>query len=96
MKGTLPVLRKKIDAIDQQLISTIAERLLLAQKIGLEKRKSAIPVVDLVRDQELQHRRGIQARAVGLDSEWLEKVFSLIIKESKKIQKYLCSHIGLR
>lgn len=47
------IFRKKIDAIDAEIVEKLNERAKLAQRIGDEKRKRGIPVYDAKREDKV-------------------------------------------
>ena len=89
MNKNLITLRRKIDTIDQVIIRALAKRQGVAHAIAEEKQKVLLPVRDRVREQELQSIRRKLARDYGIDPAWLDKVYKLILTQSKNIQKQL-------
>ncbi len=87
MTKKLITLRGKIDTIDQVIIRALAKRQSVAHAIAEEKQKVHLPVRDRAREQELQLIRRELACAYGIDVAWLDKIYKLILTQSKKIQK---------
>ncbi len=87
MSRKIITLRKEIDATDRTIIKTFSQRLRLSQVIGKEKKKNALAVTDRAREARMREDRRKLAARLHLDARWIEQVFRLIVKESKKIQK---------
>ncbi len=52
-------LRKKIDEKDEQILRLLGERLEICRSIGLLKKESDIPIIDITRENEIyQNVRG--------------------------------------
>jgi len=79
-------LRIRIDSIDQQIIILISERMNVVWQIGEYKRKNKIQITDTSREQVVIERVVGNGKKVGLDTEFIENLFKLIIEEAKKIQ----------
>lgn len=81
-------LRREIDRIDSELLSLIAKRLEVAKKIGEYKKKNKIPIRDKKRESEIVNKRADAFRQLGHDDkEFIKKLFSLLFKKSRKVQK---------
>lgn len=76
--------RKKIDKIDKEIISLLRKRLNYARKIGVYKKKYGIKIIDRKREKEVLQDR---VKKSGLSKDFIRKLFSLIIKESREVQK---------
>jgi chorismate mutase len=80
-------LRSQIDRIDQSLIQLIAKRLLVAEKIGQEKAKLGLPVLQKSRWSRLLKNRLIQGQKNGISKQFMKNLFEMIHKESIQTQK---------
>ena len=80
-------LRKKIDSIDTQLIELLAQRFLVAQKIGDLKKKGGHTITDKAREKELTTFHAWLEKKYSLSTKFTKSLWDLIIKESKRIQK---------
>lgn len=87
MLNELKNLRKKIDKLDFEILRKLAERFSLVQKIARSKTKNLLPVLDKKREREVLRRRKIWAKKLNLDGTLIEKIFKLLIKESRLKQK---------
>lgn len=80
-------LRNKIDDIDRKIIDLISQRLKVAKKIRKIKNKENIPVTDSKRETEVLLNIHKYSISNGLDYLFTEKLYRLIIRESKKVQQ---------
>lgn len=87
----LPKVRKKIDKLDFELIRILSERTKTYKNIARYKQKNKIPVVQKQRMKEMFKKRRALAKESGLDPDFVERIFSLIIGEAIRIQKKLIS-----
>ena len=75
-------MRKKIDLIDESLMSLLNKRASIAKAIGKIKLKENLPIQNKEREEE------ILSKAERFDnSNFISSVFTKIIKESRKIQE---------
>lgn len=77
-------IRKKIDELDHELIGTLKKRLVLSKELGSLKRKKGIKIRDRKREKEIIQDR---LKKSSLDSGFIKKLFKLILKESRRVQK---------
>lgn len=79
--------RRKIDAIDEQILALLNRRLRVAKKIGQIKRRQATDVWDAGREKEV-FARLLQLNAAGrLPAGALVQIFSAVIHACRKIQR---------
>lgn len=79
-------LRSDINALDASLLRILGQRFSATREIGMIKVSIGMPVTDIVREHQLQAMRKIIAEEAGLDAEFCEELFALILKQSKKEQ----------
>ena len=82
----LEQLRKRIDTIDKKIIKLIQERLKMSSAIAIYKQKYQLPIIQKKREQDAIQKRTLQARAMDIDTTFIERLFKLIIKHSRAIQ----------
>lgn len=82
----LEKLRKGIDSLDAKLVDLLSKRRFLSLSIKEIKKKEKIRIYSPEREKQVIDRCKSLSRQKGLDPYFVEKVFKLIIKESKKIQ----------
>ena len=80
--------RKKIDALDEQLLELVVKRLEICQEIAKYKQENKLPVQNKKREQELIKNRIEKFRELGIDDEkFVEELFELIMKKSREVQQ---------
>ena len=84
---TLQDLRRKLDALDQQLLSIIAERQALGTEIARAKREAGLPTRDFNREREVLVRARENARQLGLSAALGESVMQMLIRSSLTAQE---------
>ncbi len=82
----LSELRKQIDECDNNLIQELAKRMRVAREIGTYKKEHDITILQTGRYNEILDKRGSQGSLLGVDSEFIKKVFELIHEESVRQQ----------
>lgn len=80
-------LRKKIDAADRALLSTMAKRFEIVKKIGFVKQKMGAPIYQKSRWQALARDRVRHARKLGINKDFAHALYQLIHKEALRIQR---------
>jgi len=84
---TLDELRLKLNALDAQLLSIIAERQALSIEIALAKRDAGLPTRDFRREREVLLRSRVNATQSGISADLGEAVMQLLIRGSLTTQE---------
>ncbi|MDD3792685.1 MAG: chorismate mutase [Candidatus Bathyarchaeota archaeon] len=79
-------LRKKIDEIDDKIISSLCERAKVCREIGEAKKKYGIPIRNLARENEVYQRIKEKAVLLGLDSDEIQAVYREIVNMCSSVQ----------
>ncbi len=82
----LDALRSHIDAIDDELVDVLRRRMEISAEIGRYKHAAGMSVVQPVRYNSLIERRVAAGTAVGLDPDFMRRLFSTIHEESVRHQ----------
>lgn len=85
--NSLKKYRKEIDKIDRTIIQLLEKRFSIVEKIGEFKRKFKLKIRDKKREKEMLEKRKKLIRKLNLSSDFIEKFFRLIIRESIKRMK---------
>jgi chorismate mutase-like protein len=85
----LKKLRSKIDKIDDQLIKLLAKRKVLVKTIGQLKREQGLPIFNKNREAEINKKLARDAQKFGLRLIFLKKIWLLIMREAKLVQRKL-------
>jgi chorismate mutase len=78
--------RSQIDSIDIQMLELLGQRTQLSNKIGIEKFKRNISVLQLERWEEMQTRRLELAKKLGISESFVKNILQLVHKESIALQ----------
>jgi chorismate mutase-like protein len=89
-KLDLDELRRGIDAVDQQILKLLHERVRLVMQVGEYKRERGIPVYDPARERALLDRL-CKAAEPPLDAETIRRIFERLVDESRRIEQ---QHVG--
>ena len=80
--------RRKIDALDYQLLELLARRLEICKKISDYKKKNNLSIQDRGRELEIIKNRIETFKELGFDdSEFITELFELVMKKSRKVQQ---------
>jgi chorismate mutase len=82
----LEAARKRMDLVDSQLVSLIAERTGVAREIGRVKRSLGATMLDPAREAAVVRRAGELARESELDTEVVRTIFWQLIALSRSVQ----------
>lgn len=85
-ESDLSRIRRMIDRVDEKIVEAMAERIRLVRMVGGEKKRLGLPMVDEKREREIYEHVLEKASGKGLDPVLVEKVFSLLIDYSRRIQ----------
>ena len=85
-KPQLEELRRSIDAVDQQLLQLVHERVRLVVAVGEYKRERGIAVYDPDRERALLERL-CSAAQPPLDAETIRRIFERLVDESRRIEQ---------
>jgi len=83
---SLEELRKQIDALDNEIIRLISERMKVTQEIGHKKKEAGSPIEDKYREKIVLERVRNLALEMGLNPEDIEKIYQRILIASKEVQ----------
>jgi chorismate mutase len=80
-------LRKKVDAIDDQILTALCERVKICQSIGAAKKKQGKPVRDESRENEVYKRLKAKTAEIGLDADQVKAVYREIVNMCSAVQE---------
>jgi len=78
--------RERIDALDEQLVDLLRQRLRVVEEVVALKKAHHQPIYHPAREEDLISRRRGQAEAAGLSPEFIEDVFRRMLRESRVVQ----------
>ena len=83
----LKELQSKIDEVNSQILNLIVKRNQIVKKIGKHKKEKNLPISNLKKEKEIFNKLMISAERKGLNTKFISKLFTLILKQSKVEQK---------
>jgi chorismate mutase len=83
----IPKLRKKVDAIDDQILTALCERVNVCRAIGDAKRKQGKPIKDSSRENEVYKRIKEKSVEFELDPIQIERVYREIVNMCSAVQE---------
>ncbi len=89
-------LRDKIDSIDTQILSLLAQRQGIVDDVVKLKKKHSIPVYHPAREEDLISKLRMQAKKASLDPDFMEDLYRVIIRKSRVEQTDKMEHKGIR
>ena len=78
-------LRERIDQIDHEILTLLAERLFVVHQVGQEKQRKGLAIFDPGREERLLARLVASAPAV-FDERAVRTIFSAIVGESRRLE----------
>ncbi len=89
-------LRDNIDDIDQQILGLISRRLAQVQEVVALKKAHNIPVYHPAREEDLISKLRSQASSSGIDPDFMEELYRVILRNSRMEQTVEMKQQGLR
>ena len=89
-------LRKRLDTIDERIVSLLANRQQEVERIVTLKRMHNLPVYHPAREEDLISKRRGQGVHAGLDPDYVESLYRRILKQSRKEQSAHLAQKGVR
>ena len=86
-KESLETLRKEIDIADDKVLAALAERMMVAKKIGQLKKESGGAVMDA--DREAQKLVALQEKADKILKPYISRIYSVLFEVSRDLQSKL-------
>ncbi len=83
----LDELREQIGCIDGHILDLLIEREDVVREIAQVKKRESLPIEDKGREGELIAIQKALAEDNGTDPDYIEQIWEIIIKHSKKVQK---------
>ena len=76
--------RRKIDRLDGKLLNILKKRFKLVERVGKYKHNKKLKIEDKKRENFVINSK---LRKTKLSNDFVKKLFTLIMKESKKVQR---------
>lgn len=85
--------RKGIDALDKELLTLLKKRYAISMDVARFKFQEGKAVLDKGRESEIIAEKKRLAEEYGLSPEFIEKLFVLIMEESRRVQEKLIEEL---
>lgn len=95
-KDTLSLLREQIDQLDDEIMSKMASRMKISEKIGQYKKENNVTILQVNRWEEIVHSRVAMCKAMGMDEGFTRDLLRLIHHESIQVQTKVMNKIEER
>jgi len=95
-KDTLSILREQIDQLDDEIMSKMAARMKISEKIGQYKKENGVTILQVSRWEEIIDTRITLGKAMGLNSNFTNDLLKLIHQESIQIQTKVMNKVEER
>jgi chorismate mutase len=95
-KDTLSVLRDQIDQLDDEIMSRLASRMKISEKIGQYKKENNVTILQVNRWEEIVQTRIALCKAMGLNEEFTNELLKLIHHESIQVQTKVMNTVAER
>ncbi len=89
-------LRLRLDAIDQKIVSLLAERQAEVERVVQLKKAHNIPVYHPAREEDLISHRRSQGFKAGLNPDYVEEIYRRILRQSRVEQTAQMARKGVR
>ncbi len=86
VKDQLADLRSEINTLDNQLLDVLMNRMAVVKKIGQFKKDSNVTILQTTRWEELLNDKLVNAKAMGLNEDFIKEIFTSIHNQSIKNQ----------
>ncbi|MEK6782722.1 MAG: chorismate mutase [Bacteroidota bacterium] len=86
-KDTLSLLREQIDQLDDEIMSKMASRMKISEKIGQYKKENNVTILQVNRWEEIVQTRVSLGKAMGMDVGFTRDLLRLIHHESIQVQE---------
>ncbi|MTI22108.1 3-deoxy-7-phosphoheptulonate synthase [Fulvivirga sp. RKSG066] len=92
--GELESLRSQIDKFDDEILSLFAQRMTVAEDIGLYKKANNLTILQTKRWEEILNQVCSKGEKLGLSREFIEKYFKAVHQESINHQNKIMNSNG--
>lgn len=94
-KNTLSLLREEIDILDEEILLKLAARMKLCEKIGQYKKENNVTILQIRRWEEIIRTRSAMGKAMGLETEFIQDLLTLIHHESIQVQTQVMNQVDV-
>jgi chorismate mutase len=80
-------LRKKVNEIDDKIISLLGKRQSIVKLIGKIKKNSGVKILSAARERQILKRILLNGEKKKVDLELIDRIYRVIFKNSRKVQR---------
>jgi chorismate mutase len=80
-------MRSELDQVDQEIIELLSKRAGISTRVGIEKSKKGLPLLDANREQEILAALGEKSSS-PLDAKAVQAIYKTILDEMRRLQKH--------
>ena len=95
-KDTLSLLREQIDQLDDDIMSKMASRMKISEKIGQYKKENNVTILQVNRWEEIVQTRVSLGKAMGMEEGFTRDLLRLIHHESIQVQTKVMNKVEER
>jgi chorismate mutase len=95
-KDTLSILREQIDQLDDEIMTKMAARMKISEKIGSYKKENNVTILQVNRWEEIIQTRVAMAKAMGIDEGFMRDLLRLMHHESIQVQTKIMNKVEAR
>ena len=95
-RSELERLRTEIDATDLKVVDLLAKRQEQVKQVMALKQAHQLPVYHPAREEDLLYARRRQARDAGVDPDYIEELYRIILRQSRVAQSGHMARTGIR
>lgn len=92
-KDTLSLLREQIDQLDDEIMTRMASRMKISEKIGQYKQENNVTILQVNRWEEIVKTRVTMGKAMGLEEGFMRDLLRLVHHESIQIQTRIMNQV---
>jgi len=93
-ESPLAPLRAEIDAIDAELVALLGRRFGVVRRVAAVKHRHGIPAVLPERIEAVKRQAAARGEAVGLDPDFVARLYQMIIDEACRTEERLFASSG--
>lgn len=89
--SSLEMLREQINKADEQLLQSLWWRIDIVRRIGEYKKANKLEILQMNRWEDLLKQRLALAKSMGLNTDFITKMYTIIHEEAIRVQQEIVS-----
>ena len=95
-KDTLSLLREQIDQLDDEIMSKMASRMKISEKIGQYKKENNVTILQVNRWEEVVQTRVSLGKAMGMEEGFTRDLLSMAMAASRSMRSMAATSRAMR